>query len=270
MMAGHQATRGVSLLAGKRVLITRAGHQVAPFVHLLQQHGASAEAVPVIEIIAPESWQPLDQALTQLSHYRYVILTSVNAVQSVYQRMKHLGILDQLSGASSSTVQWVCVGPKTAQALQEVGRETDLQPQQYRAEAVIELLCQQGVEGAKVLYPRAQLARELIPTQLTAAGAQVDAPIAYQTVPAASGGEQLRQLFNQRQVDVVTFTSSSSVENFVALLEGAAPSLTQSLVVASIGPLTTATALRLGLHIDVEPQDYTLDGMVAALLDFYR
>lgn len=269
-MAGSLPPATASPLAGKRVLITRAAHQVAPFVHLLHQQGASAEAVPVIEIIAPVSWQPLDQALTQLSQYRYVILTSVNAVQSVYQRMKHLGLLDQLSGDVSSPVQWVCVGPKTAQALQELGRDTDLQPQQYRAEAVIELLCQQGVEGAKVLYPRAQLARELIPTQLTKAGALVDDPIAYQTVPAASGGEQLRTLFNQRQVDVVTFTSSSSVENFVALLGDDAASLTQSLVMVSIGPLTTATALRLGLHIDVEPQDYTLDGMVSALLDFYR
>lgn len=269
-MAGLHPTATASPLAGKRVLITRAAHQVAPFVHLLHQQGASAEAVPVIEIIAPECWQPLDQALTQLSQYRYVILTSVNAVQSVYQRMKHLGLLDQFSGDASSPVQWVCVGPKTAQALKDLGRDTDLQPQQYRAEAVIELLCQQGVEGAKVLYPRAQLARDLIPTQLTKAGAQVDDPIAYQTVAAASGGVQLRTLFTQRQVDVVTFTSSSSVENFVALLGDDAASLTQSLVMASIGPLTTATALRLGLHIDVEPQDYTLDGMVAALLEFYR
>lgn len=269
-MAGSHPTVNTSPLAGKRVLVTRAAHQVAPFERLLQQQGASAVAVPVIEIIAPECWQPLDQALMQLSQYRYIVLTSVNAVQAVYQRMKHLGVVDQLSGDDSSLVQWVCVGPKTAQALRQLGRGTDLQPLQYRAEAVIDLLCQQGVDGAKVLYPRAQLARELIPTQLTAAGAQVDDPIAYQTVPATSGGEQLRQLFNQQQVDVVTFTSSSSVENFVALLGDEAATLTQPLVMASIGPLTTATAQRLGLHIDVEPQDYTLDGMVAALLDFYR
>lgn len=269
-MAGSLPTVNNLPLAGKRVLITRAAHQIAPFERLLQQQGASAVAVPVIEIIAPDRWQPLDQALTQLAQYRYVILTSVNAVRAVYQRMKQLGLLDQLSGEASSTVQWVCVGPKTAQALQELGRDTDLQPQQYRAEAVIDLICQQGVKEARVLYPRAQLARELIPTKLTEAGAQVDDPIAYQTVPAASGGEQLRQLFIQRQVDIVTFTSSSSVENFVALLGDDATKLIQSLVVASIGPLTTATALRLGLHIDVEPRDYTLDGMVAALLDFYR
>ena len=269
-MAGSHPTATTTPLAGKRVLITRAAHQVANFERLLQQQGASSVAVPVIEIIAPDCWQPLDRALTQLSQYRYVILTSVNAVQAVYQRLKHLGIVDQLTGAEPSSVQWVCVGPKTAQALQQLGRDTDLQPQQYRAEAVVDLLCQQGVEGAKVLYPRAQLARELIPTELTAAGAQVDDPIAYQTVPAAGGGEKLCQLLTQHHVDIVTFTSSSSVENFVALLGADAATLTQSVVLASIGPLTTATAQRLGLHIDVEPQDYTLDGMVAALLDFYR
>lgn len=269
-MAGSLPTETHSPLTGKRVLITRAAHQVSPFERLLQQQGASSVAVPVIEITAPDSWQPLDQALTQLSQYRYVILTSVNAVQAVYQRMKHLGVVDQLSSNDSATVQWVCVGPKTAQALQQLGRDTDLQPQQYRAEAVIDLLRKQGVDGTKVLYPRAQLARELIPTQLSEAGAHVDDPIAYRTVLAASGGEQLLQLFNQQQIDVVTFTSSSSVENFVALLGDQAVDLTQPLVLASIGPLTTATALRLGLHIDVEPQDYTLDGMVAALIDFYR
>lgn len=269
-MAGSFPTVPSAPLSGKRVLITRAAHQVAPFEQLLQQQGALAVALPVIEIIAPESWQPLDHALTQLSQYRYVILTSVNAVHAVFQRMKHLGVVDQLTGEVETAVQWVCVGPKTAQALQSLGRGTDLQPQQYRAEAVIDLLCQQGVEGAKVLYPRAQLARELIPSQLTAAGAQVDDPIAYRTVPTVDGSETLRELLHQRRVDVVTFTSSSSVENFVALLGDHAASLTKSIVIASIGPLTTATAYRLGLHVDVEPQDYTLDGMVAALLDFYR
>ncbi|MEA3464528.1 MAG: uroporphyrinogen-III synthase [Thermodesulfobacteriota bacterium] len=261
-------------LAGKRVLVTRPPHQVASFTQLLQQMGAVTEAVPLIEIVPPASWDPLDQALSCLSRYQYIILTSVNAVQSVYDRLKHLGHLghlDQLGGARAETaaLQWVCVGPKTAKALQDLGRTPDLQPQQYRAEAVIELLLQQGVDGTRVLYPRAQLARKLIPQQLQAAGAIVDAPIAYNTIPASGGGEQIYLLLHQGKLDVVTFTSSSSVENFVALLGGDAHELTRSVVLASIGPLTTATAMRLGLSIAVEAQDYTLEGLIAALIDYY-
>lgn len=258
-------------LAGKRVLVTRASHQVASFTRLLHQHGAETEAVPVIEIVPPASWEPLDQALSSLSRYDYIILTSVNAVQSVSNRLKHLGQLAQLTASNVGThaLQWVCVGPKTAQALQDLGRTADLQPEQYRAEAVIALLLQHGVAGTRVLYPRAQLARELIPQQLQAAGAIVDAPVAYNTVPASGGGEQIRTLLQQAELDVVTFTSSSSVENFVALLGSDAQELTRSVVLVSIGPLTTATAVRLGLSIDVEAQNYTLEGLIAALIDYY-
>lgn len=253
-------------LAGKRIVVTRAAHQAQSFSRLLQQQGALPLVSPLIEIVPPDSWQPLDCALQRLADYHYLILTSVNAVDMVCRRLKALELWHQLP----PTVQWVCVGPKTAEALEKLGRTSDLQPDNYRAEAVVELLRQRGVNGCRVLYPRAELARELIPRELSRAGAVVDDPIAYRTLPAATQGRQLVQWLEQGQVDVITFTSSSSVENFVALLGEQASSLTAAVTLASIGPLTTATADRLGLHIAVEPPDYTLEGLVAALIDYFN
>ncbi len=260
-------------LAGRRILVTRAAHQSRVFTQLLQENGAKTEAVALIEIVAPDSWQPLDQALVQLEQYQYIILTSVNAVAVVHQRLQQLGREDLLAGerlpAATGPV-WVCVGPKTAQALQKLGRHPDLQPEEYRAEAIIELLVQRGVTGRRILYPRAQLARPLMPQQLRGAGALVDDPIAYNTLPASDGAEKIMQLVQDKALDVVTFTSSSTVENFVAALGADAVRLTRDLVVASIGPLTSATARRLGLAVTVEARDYTLEGLLAALVAYYQ
>lgn len=260
-------------LAGRRVLVTRAAHQSKNFTRLLQEQGAKTHAVALIDIVAPDSWQPLDQALLQLEQYQYIILTSVNAVDMVYQRLQQLGredVLAEESLAVGADPAWVCVGPKTAQALHKLGRRPDLQPDEYRAEAIIELLAARGVAGQRVLYPRAQLARPLIPRQLRGAGALVDDPVAYNTLPASGAAEKIKQLIRDHALDVVTFTSSSTVENFVAALGADAVHLIDDLVVASIGPLTSATAQRLGLAVTVEAVDYTLEGLLEALITYYR
>ncbi|OQY20406.1 MAG: hypothetical protein B6I36_01130 [Desulfobacteraceae bacterium 4572_35.1] len=258
-------------LAGKRILVTRAAHQCASFVRLLHERGATTEAVPLLEIVPPSSWEPLDRALTNLAQYQYIILTSVNAVTAVHQRLQYLGRTDILTAASTQTKpKWVCVGPKTAQALQKLGPSNDLQPESYRAEAVVELLLKRHVAGNRILYPRAGLARDIIPTQLQAAGAIVDDPIAYDTLPAVAGKDRIVELVRRHQVDVITFTSSSSVENFIAALGPGAQHLVADTVLASIGPLTTATAQRLGLTVAVEAQEYTLEGLVTALVNYYN
>lgn len=253
-------------LQGKRILVTRAPHQAQAFNHLLQAQRAEAVVCPLIEIVAPQSWQPLDDALNHLDRYQYLILTSVNAVDTVYRRLTALGMWDHIP----AELHWLCVGPKTALALQALGRQPDLQPDSFRAEAIVELLLARGVADCRILYPRAELARDVIPRQLSQAGAMVDAPVAYRTVPASHNGEELVRLLQQQQLDVITFGSSSSVENFVSLLGDQAQALTRCVVLASIGPLTTATADRLGLRIDVEAEQYTLDGLVAALIDYFN
>lgn len=253
-------------LLGRRVLVTRAAHQAQSFVTLLETRGATAITCPLIDIVPPESWQEIDQRLFRLKCYDDVILTSVNAVEMFFQRLTHCGI----NPAELDRLRWVCVGPKTAKVLKRHGRQPAIQPQEYRAEAVVEALLAQGVSGRTILYPRAELARDFIPSQLTAAEAHVDAPVLYRTLPAQASGEQIRQLLAGREVDVVTFSSSSSVENFVQLLGNEAAALTQSVVLASIGPLTTATAVKLGLTVAVEAAEYTLEGLVQALIDYFN
>nr|WP_320115177.1 uroporphyrinogen-III synthase [uncultured Desulfuromonas sp.] len=253
-------------LTGKRVLVTRAAHQAQSFVRLLEAQGATAITCPLIEIVAPTSWQPLDEALAQLADYDDLILTSVNAVEMVFGRLKKLAVPQTVLEG----VRLVCVGPKTAKSLQRYGYQPDLQPEEYRAEAVVAALTAQGVVGRKVLYPRAELARDLIPSSLTQAGARVDDPIAYRTLPAQDSAVRIRTLLREQAVDVVTFSSSSSVDNFVALLGDEALPLTRQVVLASIGPLTTATAVQHGLAIAVEPAQYTLDGLVQALIDYFN
>ncbi|EAT14346.1 uroporphyrinogen-III synthase [Desulfuromonas acetoxidans] len=253
-------------LTGKRILVTRAAHQAQSFVRLLEAQGATAITCPLIEIVAPASWQRLDEALARLQDYDDLILTSVNAVDMVFSRLGK-GVVPQ---TALDGVRLVCVGPKTAKSLQHYGYQPDLQPDEYRAEAVVAALTAEGVRGRKVLYPRAELARDLIPSSLTQAGAEVDDPIAYRTLPAKGSALQIRGLLDDKAVDVVTFSSSSSVDNFVDLLGDDVTLLTRHVVLASIGPLTTATAVKHGLAIEVEPAEYTLDGLVQALIDYFN
>jgi len=253
-------------LTAKRVLVTRAAHQAQSFVCLLEAQGATAVTCPLIEIVPPTSWQPLDEALARLPDYDDLILTSVNAVDMVFGRLEKCA----LPKTVLDDVRLVCVGPKTAKSLQQYGYQPDLQPEEYRAEAVVTALIAEGVRGRKVLYPRAELARDLIPSSLTQAGAQVDDPIAYRTLPAKGSILQLRSLLYDNAVDVVTFSSSSSVDNFVDLLGDDVAALTRHVVLASIGPLTTATAVKHGLTISVEPAEYTLEGLVQALIDYFN
>jgi len=253
-------------LTGKRVLVTRAAHQAQSFVHLLEQQGATALTCPLIEIVPPASWQPLDDALIRFDRYDDLILTSVNAVEMVFRRFKFLGVDEQVL----DRVRWICVGPKTAKALHRYGRTPDLQPEEYRAEAVVAALTSDDMRGRRVLYPRAELARDLIPTRLGDAGAEVSDPVAYRTLPAQGSAARIRTLLQNKEVDVVTFSSSSSVDNFVDLLGEDAVGLTGGVLLASIGPLTTATAVKHGLTVAVEPKEYTLDGLVQALIDYFN
>jgi uroporphyrinogen III methyltransferase/synthase len=163
----------------------------------------------------------------------------------------------------------VAVGPKTAATIEAHGLKPDLVPEDFRAEGVVELLRQQGVAGRRILYPRAELARDLIPRQLSAAGATVAAPVAYRTLPPADGATRLRALLAEG-IDAVTFTSSSTVENFLRMAGPEASSHLKGVTLVSIGPLTTATIERHGLKAAVEAQPSTLEGMVEAMIDYFR
>ena len=252
-------------LFGKRVMVTRTAEQARQFVALLAAQGAEAVCCPTIATAAPESWTEIDAAIAALDRTDFLILTSTNAVDAFFDRLAEVGAdVRSLAG-----VKIVAVGPKTAGAIRARGIAPDLVPEEYRAEGVVALLKEQGIAGRRVLYPRASLARDLIPAELAAAGAEISAPVAYRTVAPSGGGKRIRDLLTAGEIDAVTFTSSSTVDNFVDLVGPAAVDLLRKVDVVSIGPLTTRTAERLGLTVAVQPATYTLEGMLEAMLEYY-
>jgi uroporphyrinogen III methyltransferase / synthase len=251
-------------LFGRRVLVTRSVEQGGRFTELLAAAGAEALSCPVLEVLPAADPAPLDAALANLSATDLLILTSANAVEHFIARLRAAGRdLRALAG-----VEIAVVGPKTGEALAAHGLVADLVPADFRAEGVLELLRERGVTGQRILYPRAELARELLATELAALGAEVDAPIAYRTRPPQQGAERLREAL-AAGIDAVTFTSSSTVDNLLAMAGEGAPELLANVTIVSIGPLTTATARRHGLTVHVEAASSTLEGMVAAMIDYF-
>lgn len=253
-------------LFGKRIMVTRTAEQARPFVDMLSAQGAEALCCPTIAVEPPRDWTELDAAIADLGRTDILVLTSANAVDALFDRLSSLGgDVRALAG-----VKIVSVGPKTALALRRRGISPDLVPENYRAEGIVDLLVDHNVEGKRILYPKANLARDLIPKALTAAGALVVDPVAYRTVPPADGEKRVRELLEAGEVDAVTFTSSSTVENFVAMAGNNLQKLLEGVAVVSIGPLTSATAEKFGLPVAVQPQKYTLEAMLEAMLEYFR
>jgi uroporphyrinogen III methyltransferase/synthase len=248
-------------LFGKRILVTRSAEQAGAFSALLEEQGAEAMACPVIEIYPPSDTSDLDEAIAALSGIDYLVLTSANAVQAFFSRLEACGKdVRALHGAEVAVV-----GPKTAEALALCGLKPDLVARDFRAEGVLEILREHGVAGKRILYPRAELARELIPKELAAAGAVVLAPVAYcSRLPA--DGERVREILAAGDIDAITFTASSTVDNFVALVGADAAALVSEIPLFSIGPLTSQTMARHGLSVAAESDPSTLEAMVATMI----
>lgn len=251
-------------LNGKRILITRSAEQAAVLCDALARLDAKPVVVPTIEIVEPGSYIALDQAIADLDEIDYLVLTSTNAVQAFFARLAALGH----ETSSLDRVQIVAVGPKSAQALAGLGIQADLVPDDYRAEGVVALL-KDRVARKRILYPKAALARDLIPTELRAAGAEVVDPVAYTSAPPADAAAKLCLALDDG-LDLLTFTASSTVQNFVDLLDCERLELAKQIPVASIGPLTTVTAESLGFKVLIEPDNSTLDDMVKAIRDYFE
>jgi uroporphyrinogen-III synthase len=253
-----------SPLAGKRILITRAHNQSAEMTRDLQQLGATVISVPTIEIRPPQSFQPLDKAIKKLPAYDWLILTSVNAVDALRKRMEkvefHPGMLRHLSIAA--------IGPATRDAVAALGARVTITPPEYIAESVVAGL-KDKVAGKRVLLIRAKVARDVIPQELRKYGAEVDVAEAYETVVPTNAADKLRAALAESAArpHVITFTSSSTVTNFVASLDpGISPkSALEGILLASIGPVTTATLAQHGLAAHIEATDYTVPGLIAAI-----
>jgi uroporphyrinogen III methyltransferase/synthase len=252
-------------LFGKTVVITRAENQGDSMIQLLQEKGAEPVSFPVIQTVAPADWAPLDHALTCLSEYHGLIFTSVNGVQFFMRRLKETGQdIRELKGVRIYTI-----GPKTEKSVRDFGMQVDCVPENFVAESLIKSLGQENVQGKKFLIPRALVAREILPDQLRAMGAEVDVVPAYQTVPPTRKNEVLAQRLQEGTVDVITFTSSSTVTNF---LEQTGPELRphlEGVTFACIGPITANTARKNGLKVTIIPKKYTVDALVTAIEDHY-
>ena len=251
-------------LSGHRMLVTRAAEQAAVLTNGLEELGAEVIVVPTIEIIPPSSFAELDRAISELDRVDYLVLTSVNAVSAFFDRLRTQGY----DARALAGLKTVVVGPKSAEALAAHGVDADLLPEDYHAEGIVALL-KDRVYGKRLLYPKAALARDLIPAALTSAGAEVIAPIAYTSAPPVNAAESLRQALADR-LDLLTFTASSTVKNFVDLLGAEHVTLAQKIPVASIGPLTSKTAIELGFNVIIEPDESTIHALLEAIKDYFE
>lgn len=254
-------------LQGRRILVTRAAEQAAEFTEQLHQRGAVVVECPTIQLEPPEAWTNVDAAIHDLSSFDWLILTSVNGVRFFFTRLQELG-----SGIHDLQSCKVCaVGPKTAEALLELGITPDLMPEQFTGEGVVAAFQGVDLQGKRILFPKADGARELIPQQLRSMGAEVIDPVAYRNIIPQALPDAARQALGQHQLAAVVFSSPSTVRNLAALVGGVTQlqTMLSDLAVASIGPVTTKACQELGLSVAVEPEQATLDSLTNALEQYF-
>ena len=260
-------SKTIKPLSGIRVLVGRARHQAGSLATQLRKLGAQVLEIPFIDIRKPRSFRPLDTALQQLCDYDCLILTSANGVEAMWERLSRL----RLTKKSLRNLKIAAIGPATKKAIEKRGVQVDVVPEEYIAESVVKSLRKQ-VKGKRVLLVRAKVARDVIPSELRKAGAQVEVVEAYETVIPKASRKRLRVALKNpaRRPDVITFTSSSTVRNFVSLLgvRGVSkrPAVLAATVLASIGPVTSSTLRELHLGVDVEAEEYTIPGLIAAIV----
>jgi uroporphyrinogen-III synthase len=270
-IADPQARRVAELvasgpLAGKRIVVTRAHKQADGLSSLLHQLGAEVIEAPVIEIHPPDSYEALDTALNSILQYDWLILTSVNGVEALFSRLEPLG----LSVDSLQHLKIAAIGPVTEVRIQDHGLVVDLVPQRYVAEDVVRAL-RKLTKGEKVLLVRAKVARDVIPDELRLAGAEVDVVEAYQTIIPENAKDHMHRAFSEGDLpDAITFTSSSTVKNFISVVRGTDVAGKLSKVkFASIGPVTSDTLREHGLPVHVEADEYTMEGLAQALIHLF-
>jgi uroporphyrinogen-III synthase len=245
------------------VLVGRARHQAGALSSQLRSLGAKVIEIPFIEIRKPRTYRPLDSALKQLKTYDWLILTSANGVTAMWQRAKVL----RIRKPQFVELGIAAIGPATKKAIEKVGLHVDVVPEEYVAESVVSAL-RERVSGRRVLLVRAKVARDVIPRELRASGAEVDVVEAYETVIPKSSRSRLRSLLKNaaERPHFVTFTSSSTTRNFLALVGSSRAKKLSDIKFASIGPVTSATLRELGLPVHIEAAEYTIPGLIESIV----
>jgi uroporphyrinogen III methyltransferase / synthase len=252
-------------LFGRRIMVTRPRAQASRFVELLEGHGAEVILFPTIETVPLESYERLDVALDNLPAYHWLIFTSVNGVKYFFARLR----ARQQDIRSLANVRLAAIGPETARAVEAFHLRVDAIPEEYRAEALVPVLG--DVHERRILLPRAATAREALPKELQTLGAHVDEIPVYQTIRPQNGQmAELRTLLKAGKIDLVTFTSSSTVRNFVASFpEDDVSVLLGKGRVGCIGPITADTAREFGLEVTVQPQTYTISAFTEIIVEYF-
>lgn len=255
-------------LFGKKILVTRTRDQASELVNLLEEEGAECLEGSTIALVPPDSWAELDAALENLAGYDWLLFTSINTITFFFKRLQEMN----RDARDLKGVRIGVVGTATAEALRSYGLRADLLPTEFTGEGLAAALLEEGVAGKKVLLPRALEAREVLVEKLTAGGAMVTVAPVYKNVRPEGYGE-VRAALEKKMIDVVTFTSSSTVSNFLEMLEikdqAEFDRLLGEVKVAVIGPITAKTALKKGLKIDIQPETYTIPALVSAIVDYF-
>lgn len=250
---------------GKRILVTRTRKQASEFAQVLESLGAEVIEFPTIKIIPPEDWNPVDKAIKNLPSYNWVIFTSVNGVEQFFKRLTE----HKLDCRQFKNAKLAAIGSATAEALKEKGLIADIVPSEYRAEGILDAFSSFDLKDKHILLARALDARDILPEQLKHHGAIVDVIPVYKTVKPV--GTTHGSPDNLKNLDVITFASSSSVRNFVEMFsKEELKSIISHTAIAVIGPITAQTARELGLTIAIEATEYTILGLITAILAYFK
>lgn len=247
-------------LAGKVIVITRAQEQAGGLNKKLKSLGAQVMELPTIRILPPRSYQHLDRVIEKISSYDWIIFTSANGAEHFISRFK----TKRKNLFALRKIKICSIGPATTQKLQSHGLKVNLKPREFTSEGLVEKFRKMDFAGLRVLLPRANLATDLLPKELEKIGANVERIVAYRTVREKSFPSRAGKMLKEGKVDIVTFTSSSTVKNFLSLV--GLKNLHPKINFASIGPVTTQTAKELGLKIRIEAKEHTVDGLVETIL----
>lgn len=251
-------------LFGQAIVVTRTRLQTENFAHTLTKMGATVYSCPTIRIEPPDDLTALETALEKLGDYDWIILTSVNAVDQFFIHLHHFRYDTRRFGRA----QVCAVGSATAGALENRGIRADLVPAKFDAESLVTALAEQeDLKAKRILLPRADIARPELPEILEAHGAKVDAVIAYKTVTDKSRQAEISRIINDRKIDWVTFSSSSTARNFLAIVP-AATVREKNIKVASIGPQTSKALIEAGLSPTVQADSHTTNGLIDAICEF--
>jgi uroporphyrinogen III methyltransferase/synthase len=251
-------------LFGKRILVTRSRTQASMLLEYLSRLGADVVELPAIHVRPIVNTTKIDAALGRLDDYDWVVFSSVNGVEAVFQRLDAIGKDTRVFGC----VHVGAIGPATAEALRQRGIMADYVPESYSSNDFVRGFHKMGISGKSFLIPRSSIGRKELPEGIIALGGAVDLIEAYETVAPEQSRDSARMLSGEEPLDVVTFTSSSTVCNLIRLLDGRVDRLTGA-TIACIGPVTADTARRAGLRVNIVASEHTMSGLVQALLGYF-